>query len=169
MEQEKKGKALALALALAVTALSPLGDCGMGIAAGCAAAPRLLHPLFHANVPHAALNAWALLSVAFTYGVTPRRLALAWLASSAFPAAVFGVQKPVAGLSGVVFFLFATLLFRVRRKMYFSAWMAAYLAAGFLLPGVGGWLHLWCFALGLAAAALNAPFKIKAKDGKGCR
>ncbi len=144
-----------------MTATGWLGDCGMGVHAGCPVAPRMLHPFFHVGTMHAALNAWCLLSVAFVYGVTPKLLLLAWLSSAAFPAAALGEKAPVVGMSGMVFFLFASVFFRTARKTKYALWMAAYLAAGFVLPSVSGRLHLWCFALGLAYAALNAPLKTK--------
>lgn len=163
MEQGKTGKIAALALAAGVTAAGFFGDCGMGVGAGCGLAPRVLHPFFHVGVAHAALNAWCLLSVAFVYGVTPRLLLLAWLSSALFPAAALGETAPVVGMSGMVFFLFASIFFRTARKKVYALWMAAYLAAGFVFPSVSGRLHLWCFALGFVYAVLNVPIRIKRK------
>ena len=162
MDARKAEKVTALVTALAVTglSLSGVGDWqSVGIYPGCGLPGRLLYPFFHANPVHAALNAWCLLSVVFMYGVSLLRLLFAYAVAVTVPVGAFGTDMPTVGLSGVVFVLFGSLSFEVRRKAYFQLWMLSYLAIGFLFPNTNAWLHLYCYATGVVAGVLNKPVK----------
>lgn len=162
MDSRKVEKTATLAIAAVVIALACLPSPDLqevGIRQGCGLAPRLAYPFFHANVLHAALNVWCLLSVMFAYDVSWRMLLLAFIVAMTVPVGFLGCAAPTVGLSGVVFFLFGSLSFSVIRKWYYQTWMAAYLIAGFFLPGVAGRLHLWCYAVGFIVALLNRPYR----------
>lgn len=131
----------------------------VGIYAGCPLRCRLLYPFFHANLLHAALNAWALLSIVFIYDVSVWRMLLAYVVAVSAPVGLMGLSAPTVGLSGAVYFLFGSLSFEVGRKWYWQAWMLFYLGIGFLFPNTNAWLHLYCYITGLAIALLNKPIE----------
>lgn len=71
---------------------------------------------------------------------------------------------PTVGLSCVCYFLLGSLIFEVRRKLYFMSCMALYIAVGFLFPSVNALIHLYGYLAGLVVGLLNAPlscFRIK--------
>lgn len=131
----------------------------VGIYAGCELRGRVLYPFFHTGMLHAVLNAWCWLGVVFIYDIRMWRLLAAYLIAVAVPAGAFGMTVPTVGLSGVVFALFGAISFEVARRWHYQAWMATYLAVGFLFPGTNAWLHLHCYAMGLLVALLNKPIK----------
>ena len=64
----------------------------------------------------------------------------------------------------MVFALFGRISFEVKRKLYYQAWMIAYLVIGFLFPNVNAWIHLYCYAIGFAVALINKPIKISKNE-----
>ena len=138
----------------------------VGIFASCGLWGRLLYSFCHANIVHAALNAWCLLSLVFIYDITMWRLSLAYIIAATVPAntlySLFGIMDtPTVGLSAVVFVLFGSISFEVMRKWYYQAWMLFYLVMGFLSPNTNAYLHLYCYVAGLTIALLNKPVKCK--------
>lgn len=160
MDKRQIEKTATLVLIAAVVALACFARpdfSRVGIYKGCGVLPRLAYPFFHAGLLHAVLNAWCLLCVVFVYDVSWRMMLLAYAAAVSVPALLLGGGAPTVGLSGVVFFLFGALSFSVARKLYYQAWMLAFLVLGFLHPHTNGALHLWCYAAGFLVALLNCP------------
>lgn len=168
MDKKKAAKATSLLISILVFCLSlqDMADwSAVGIFTGCGLGCRMLYPFYHANLLHATLNAWCLLSVIFIYDISLWRLAFAYIIAISFPVdalACLGVEvlDPTVGLSGVVFALFGSISFEVQRKAYYQLWMLAYLVAGFLFPNTNALVHLYCYMAGGAVALLNKPVKI---------
>jgi len=135
----------ALAIATAVLVLSPFD--GDGIRVDCTWLARLSYPLFHAGILHAICNAWCLITLVFYYDLHWWRLLTAYGIAISIPALLLSAT-PVVGLSGVCFALMGLCLPIVQRKLYFSAWVAAFLAVGIILPGVAWVVHLYCYVVG---------------------
>lgn len=131
----------------------------VGIYSNCALSCRILYPLFHANILHTVLNTWCLLSVVFIYDISLCRLIFSYFIAATIPS-MFLSNVPTIGLSGVVFALFGSISFDVKRKLYYQLWMLAYLVAGFLFPNTNALVHLYCYIGGFAVALLNKPIKI---------
>lgn len=164
----KVEKITAVVIALGETVLScfHIADWhSVGIYAHAPLAGRLLYPFFHSGVLHATLNAWCLLSLAFLYNVTWKRMLTAYLIAVTVPVNMLGsflpFDNPTVGLSGVVYVLFGSISFEVLRRVYFQCWMLFYIAIGFLMPNTNAWLHLYCYLCGFMAALLNKPIHIK--------
>lgn len=164
----KVEKASAVVIALLVTVLSFFHIAGwhsVGIYAHCPLAGRFLYPFFHSGVFHASLNAWCLLSVVFSYGVSFRRMLVAYLLAVTVPVDTLGgllpFDNPTVGLSGVVYVLFGSISFEVLRKRYYQCWMLFYIGIGFFMPNTNAWLHLYCYLCGFVVALLNKPIHIK--------
>lgn len=168
MGARKAEKAAAVVIALWVTVLSLFHFVGwhsVGIYAHCPLSGRFLYPFFHANVWHALLNVWCLLSVVFLYDVSLRRMLAAYFLAVTVPVDTLGLllplDNPTVGLSGMVYVLFGSLSFEVLRKRYYQCWMLFYIAVGFLMPNTNAWLHLYCYLCGLVFALLNKPINRK--------
>lgn len=166
MGTRKVEKITAVVTALFVTVLSlfHIADWySVGICAHCPLQGRFLYPFFHANIFHAALNAWCLLVLVFTYDITFWRLLAAYAVAVSIPVDTLGMllplEHPTVGLSGVVYVLFGSVSCEVARKSYYQAWMCFYICIGFLFPNTNAWLHLYCYVAGLVGALLNCPFK----------
>ena len=162
MDKKKAAKAMSLLVSILVFCLS-LQDMtdwyAVGIYTGCGLGCRMLYPFYHANVLHATLNAWCLLSVIFIYDISLWRVSLSYIIAVTIPSfCLSGI--PTVGLSGVVFALFGSISFEVQRKAYYQLWMLAYLVAGFLFPNTNALVHLYCYMAGGAVALLNKPVKI---------
>lgn len=159
MDKRKMEKIAAIIIGVAIILLpllvSPDWN-AIGIYAGCSLQGRLLYSFFHANILHAALNAWCLLSLVFIYDITKWRLLLAYMVAVLAPTTT---ALPTVGLSAVVFVLLGSISFEVLRKWYFQAWMLFYIVIGFLFPNTNAWLHLYCYMAGLVVALLNKPVR----------
>lgn len=130
----------------------------VGIYKHCEIFSRLAFHFFHANIFHAILNVWCLLSVAFLYNITLTRIIIAFIIASLTPTCCLSAT-PTVGLSAMLFALFASLSFEVKRKLYYQAWMIAYIAIGFCFPNTNALIHLYAYTAGFALALLNKPFK----------
>lgn len=162
MDKKKAGKisALIVAILVFILAIQCTQDwLAVGIYSGCGLSCRLLYPFYHANLLHAILNAWCLLSIVFIYDTSIWRLTLAYIIAVTIPSLFLSVI-PTVGLSGVVFALFGSISFEVGRKLYYQLWMLVYLATGFLFPNTNAWVHLYCYIVGLLVALLNKPVKL---------
>jgi len=173
MDKRKMEKIAALIIGVAVILLplfvSPDWN-KVGVYAGCGMQGRLLYSFYHANILHAVLNAWCLLSLVFIYDITKWRLLLAYAIAALVPIDTLGgfidsMALPTVGLSAVVFVLFGSISFDVLRKWYYQAWMLFYLFVGFLSPDSNAWLHLYCYLAGLVVALLNKPIKSRHYGG----
>jgi membrane associated rhomboid family serine protease len=131
----------------------------VGIYTGCGLGCRMLYPFYHANLLHALLNAWCLLSVIFIYDISLLRFILAYIIAVTIPPFCLS-DTPTVGMSGLVFALFGSISFEVQRKAYYQLYMLAYLVAGFLFPNTNALLHLYCYMAGGVVALLNKPVKI---------
>lgn len=163
MEKKKTCKFAALAIstiALILTLFVSADWRSVGVYVGCPLYCRAIYHIFHANIVHAAINAWCLLSIVFIYNISIKRLLLAFCAAASVPAFCLSVT-PTVGLSGVVYFLLGSLSFEVARFLYYQFWMALFIALGFFIPNSNALLHLYCYAVGFAVALLNKPIKIK--------
>ena len=180
MDKKKAAKATSLLISIIVFCLSlqDMADwSAVGIFTGCGLGCRMLYPFYHANLLHATLNAWCLLSVIFIYDISLWRFTLAYIIAVGVPSfclsiiaisfpvdalACLGVEvlDPTVGLSGVVFAIFGSISFEVQRKAYYQLWMLAYLVAGFFFPNTNALVHLYCYLAGGAVALLNKPVKI---------
>jgi membrane associated rhomboid family serine protease len=162
MDTQKKTKVGTLVIVAIVLCILPFDVewSSVGIYTGCDIWQRLLYSFFHANIVHALLNVWCLLSVVFLYRIKLWVLVAAFLIAMSVPTFCL-TSTPTVGLSGVVFALFAMLSFSVQRKLYYQSWMVFYLVMGFLMPNVNAYLHLYCYTIGFIVALLNKPIKLK--------
>ena len=168
----KVEKVAAIVIALLVTVLPFLQVAdwhSVGIYSHCHLSARLAYPFFHANLFHALLNAWCLLSMVFIYKVSLLRMLFAYTVAVTMPVDTLGtflpLDSPTVGLSGVVYVLFGTISFEVARKRYFQCWMLFYIAVGFFFPNTNAWLHLYCYLCGFIAALLNKPIIVRHDKG----
>lgn len=148
-----------------------IGD--FGICKGSSILSRLLYSFFHASIPHALINCWCLLSIAFLYDLSLTSLFIAYITAitfpidtlaAAFPAASpatafpinlpalvlggFPAEIPTVGLSAVCFSLLGQVSFQVKRKCLFHVWVISFIAIGFILPPI-------CSVCGYAIATPN--------------
>ena len=142
----------ALAIGAAALVLSPFD--GAGIHVGCSLVDRLTYPIFHAGFLHAFCNAWCLISLVFLYDLPWHKTALAFAIAISIPPC-FLTTTPVVGMSGACFALMGLTVYVVRRKAMLMSWIALFLLLGFLFPNVAAWVHVYCYAVGLAVGALT--------------
>ena len=135
----------ALAIAVAAIVMSPFE--GTGICEGCSWIARLTYPMFHANLIHAISNAWCLVTVVFLYDLPWWKIAIAYLIAVSVPTFALSTT-PAVGMSGVCFALMGLSLPSIRRKLFFNAWVACFLAVGVIMPGVAWKVHLYCYITG---------------------
>ena len=146
-----------------------------GICKGSPLLPRLVYHFFHANIIHAALNAWCLLTLAFIYQTSITELLIAYAIAATYPidtlASVFSgfpTDVPTVGLSAICFALMGQTFFRVRHKLYYSTCVCAMIASGFILPPLchacgydiaspNNLIHIYCYVVGLMVGFLNSP------------
>jgi hypothetical protein len=155
------GKIVALLVAalIFILTLQTIDDwASVGVSKGCEPFCRAVYPFFHANLLHAALNVWCLLSIVFIHDISIWRLLFSYGVAITIPN-LFLYTSPTVGLSCVVFVLFGTISFEVARVLYYQIWMIVYLVLGFLFPTTNGWVHLYCYAAGFVFALLNKPIK----------
>lgn len=155
MEKGKTAFLASSAVGVAIVVLS-IVPVRIGAAAGATMTERLAHPFCHANIFHAAANAWCLVSIAHAYRVTVWELLAAYAIAVSVPSFVLSAT-PTMGLSGACFALIGMMLRKVARRMYYNAFALAFVAIGFLVPAVNAFLHLWCLAVGECIAILNMP------------
>lgn len=169
MVQETISRATSLAIAAIVFTIYCVVDIpleSVGIIQGASPWQRLAYPFFHASFLHVFMNVWCMLSVVFVYPITIWSLLIAFLISASFPvdtlhaiSPIFGFSVATVGLSGVCFALMGRISFMVRRKLYYQSWLAFYLLLGFLMPNVNGYLHLYCYMMGVFVGFLNKPIR----------
>lgn len=156
-QKEAKNAALLTAVIILLMSFTYVPDWSLvGVTGGCPLAARFVYSFFHASPLHALVNAWCLLSIVFLYDVSIWRLLTAYIVAMVVPGFLLS-DVPTVGLSCVCYFLLGSLIFEVRRKLYFMSCMALYIAVGFLFPSVNGGIHLYGYLAGLLVGLLNAP------------
>ena len=166
MVRQKEAKTTALIIAVLTLILSfiYIPDWTMiGVARDCPLAARIVYSLFHASPIHAIINAWCLLSIVFIYEISIWRLLIAYIVAVVVPDFLLS-EVPTVGLSCVCYFLLGTLIFEVRRKLYFISCIVLYIAVGFLFPSVNAVIHIYGYIVGLMVGLLNTPvscFRLK--------
>lgn len=169
MVQETLSRTSALSLAAIIILLYVLFDVEpseVGIWQGVTLCNRFTYPFFHASFLHAFMNIWCLLSVVFMYPLSLWSLLISFAIAISFPIdtlysilPLYSLTIPSVGLSGVCFALMGRLSFMVRRKWYYQSWLAFYILLGFIFPNTNGWLHLYCYLMGVFVAFLNKPLR----------
>lgn len=169
MAQEKTAKITSLVISAVVVIVYILAETisNIGMYSGAPCINRVLYHFVHASFLHAALNAWCLLSVVFLYDVSAKTLIVAFVIASFFPVNTLSevlpnsecLYMPTVGLSGVCYALMGYIAFMVKRKLYYHTWLSIYIGVGFLFPNVNGWLHLYCYIVGLIVGYLNVPLR----------
>ena len=169
MVQETLSRTSALSLAAIVLLIYIFADVELsevGIMQGVTFCNRLTYSVFHASFLHAFMNIWCLLSVVFMYRISLWSLLMAFAVAISFPVdtlhsilPLYSLTIPSVGLSGVCFALMGRISFMVRRKWYYQAWLAFYIILGFIFPNTNGWLHLYCYLMGVFVAFLNKPLR----------
>lgn len=166
MVQTKNAKTAALIMVMAIILCSFVykPDWALvGIAKGSAFTGRLAYPIFHASPIHAIVNSWCLLSIVFIYHITIWRILTAYIVAVLVPEFLLS-DVPTVGLSCVCYTLLGSLIFDVKRKLYFNACMALYIAVGFFFPAVNAVIHIYGYLAGLIVGLPNAPlscFRLK--------
>ncbi len=153
-ETYAKGSALLIATLCIVLCFFDIPASSVGIYNGAPLTGVLLYSLFHVNFFHAVLNAWALLCMVFYYKAPLWQLVVAYLIAVSFATTTIPCPLTI-GMSGVVFALFGMTSFRVIRFVYWQVSMALTIALGFIIPNMNGYLHLYCYAVGVAVGYLH--------------
>lgn len=169
MVREKNAKISSLALGTIVLAIYFLCEdvADFGLIPDASILQRCSFHFFHASIWHVLINVWVLLSIVFVFNISLITIITAFVIASLFPidtlsSILYGSSAfslPTIGLSGVCYALLGQVAFMVKRRWYYQMWMAIYIGAGFLFPNVNGWIHLYCYLLGMAVALLNKPIK----------
>ncbi len=128
----------------------------IGVAKGCTFIPRIGYPFFHVSFIHALVNAWCLLSIVFIYDISIWRLLTAYIVAVCVPEFLLS-DVPTVGMSCVCYSLLGSLIFEVKRKLYFQFCMALYIAVGFFFPAVNAFIHIYGYLAGLIVGLLNTP------------
>lgn len=181
MVREAKAKIAALALSAACIAIElfhvHIGFRveGFGICKGSPLLQRLTYHFFHANIIHASINAWCILTLAFIYHTTITELFLAYAIAATYPIDAISSAccsiiptTPTVGMSAICFALMGQTFYRVRHKWYYTACVFAIIANGFMLPQIAHALgttiaqpnyiiHIYCYVVGLMVGFFNSP------------
>lgn len=159
MVREKKAKTSSLIIAVVIILGSFIyvPDWSViGVAKGCTFIAWLGYSLFHVSFVHALVNAWCLLSIVFLYDISIWRLLTAYIVAVFVPEFLLS-DVPTVGLSCVCYTLLGSLIFEVKRKLYFQFCLALYIAVGFLFPAINAVIHIYGYLAGLMVGLLNAP------------
>lgn len=104
---------------------------------------HISYSLFHANVFHLLVNLVCLWSIRGKVRTLP-----------AFMVAVLAsylpqfCDEPTVGLSGWLFAVFGIMWGEYKHFLQMLKVCLPYVVLTILLPGINGWLHLWCLLLG---------------------
>ncbi len=159
MVREKEAKAASLIIAVIIL----LGSfiyvpewSVVGVAKGCPWAARIGYSIFHVSFIHAFINVWCFLGIVFIYDISAWRLLAAYTVAVLVPEFLLS-DVPTVGLSCVCYVLLGSLVFEVKRKLYFQCCMVSYIAVGFFFPAVNVAIHIYGYLAGLMVGLLNAP------------
>lgn len=167
MVQGKETKVASLVLTLIVFCLLclPIDVSAVGVSQGCTLWQRLCYSFFHANIIHAAVNCWCLLSICFARPISIWQLVVAYIIASTYPidtlSAWYGNQLPTVGLSGVIFALLGIISVMSRKWWLNVAIIGSFIMAGFFLPHINATLHLYCYLVGLLVGLFTTPISWK--------
>lgn len=156
--EKRTARYIVLAAILLMAAVLPFDGETFALCCGSPTRNRFLYHFFHASFLHFALNAWCLLSVAFTFEITVADLVIGFIGASIVPVTW---ATPTIGLSGVCFALLGRFSYCVQKRLTYHFYMTACIAAGLLVPGVNGVIHLYCYAVGLLYGLLSTPIRWK--------
>jgi membrane associated rhomboid family serine protease len=167
MDKREVEKVISLCLALTLLLVCLCATCELsdvGLRSGCGLTARLLYPFFHANLLHLAINLYVLLSFVFLGRISLCRLCAAYLVAVSVPigllASLFPIaDKPIVGLSGVLFYLSGVVSFEVPDKSLYQLTIWINILVGLVLPATSVTVHLYCFVVGIIVAVLNRPFE----------
>lgn len=134
----------------------------IGLRCGSSIADRLAYSFFHASFIHAAINSWCFISIIFLYDISWWHILIAYIIAVFVPDCLL-FTTPTVGLSALCFALLGMIMFKVKRKLYYNLCLAVYIAAGFIAPGVNGWIHLYSYMAGLLVGCLDAPISCRTK------
>jgi len=164
MYQRADAKAAALAVGVMVLAIALLCTAGWtfpygaGIAEGGSVPARLLHPLVHGGLLHAAVNVYVLWQLVFFFPIRLRLLVAAYVVACCCPTAV-ALWTPlpseascVVGLSGIDYVLMGSVMPQTTRPLRFNALIAVWMLAGMAVGSVAVGMHLFCYLCGAAVA-----------------
>lgn len=120
---------------------------------------RLVYPFFHVGFLHLFFNWYTLLAIAFSFPIRISRFVVAYVVAISFPIATAvklfpQLHTPTVGLSGMIYFLYGSLLFMVANKKTFLSYAGIYIAFGFWLVGGNAPLHLYTFIMGIVYAGV---------------
>ena len=162
MYQRADAKAAALAVGVMVLAIALLCTAGWtlpygtGIAEGGSVPARLLHPLVHGGLLHAAVNVYVLWQLVFFFPIRLRLLVAAYVVACCCPTAV-ALWTPlpseascVIGLSGIDYVLMGWVMPQTTRPLRFNALIAVWMLAGVAVGSVAVGMHLFCYLCGAA-------------------
>ena len=156
-QKEAKNTALFTSVIIILMSLIYVPDWTMvGIATDSPLAARFVYPFFHASSLHALINAWCLICIVFLYDVSIWKLIIGYIVAIMVPECLIS-ETPTVGLSCICYFLLGSLIFEVRRKLYFIICIALYISLGFLFPSVNALIHIYGFIAGIIIGFLNAP------------
>lgn len=158
--KEAKAASLVLTIVSVVLVLVSPDIARHGIGEGSTLLQRLSYPFFHANLLHAGLNCWVLLSLCFNRTVPGWMIPTAYLVSVTYPAGLFAslARHGVAvGLSGMIFAMVGMLTLTLRKPLPAIAYTMAFVLIGAVLPNIAWTLHLYCYAAGLMVGYIVIP------------
>ena len=135
--------------------------------------PRLTYHFLHANIFHAILNCWCLLSLVFFYDVNIWQIIAAYLIASSFPVDTLSeimpnLGTPTVGMSAICYVLMDLVMPRVKRKLYYNAFVVFFVLMGLTFPSLcnlinrevavpNNILHLYAYIMGMLVGFLNTP------------
>ena len=162
MLRRKKTKAAALLAGAVIIVLGiAMPATTYGLHADCSLAERMTYPFLHANILHAGLNVYVLLSAVFLYDVSPRQLILSYLIAISFPITQLSSLNSqlstqiTVGLSGINYALMALIIPQVAQPRPYILTVLSYILVGFLFPNCNNLLHLYCFLLAIPFCMLR--------------
>ena len=156
MVQGKKEKItiLILSAVILLLCLCPVGI--VGLHEDSSVYERLLYPFFHANIFHALLNIWCILSIVFRYKISWRDLLASYIIAISYPDNFLNSQT-IVGFSGVCFAALGVLSFRVERRAFFQISIWAFVCLGVFFQNIAAGLHAYCLIMGLFISIFNTP------------
>lgn len=148
MVRTEKAKTASLVLTAVIFLLLPFET--TGLCEGCSIPARLSYSFFHANIFHALLNAWCLLSIVFYFRVNLIHLLAAYVVAILAPA-----TAPTVGLSAVCYALMGMIFPQVQRKLYYTSYILAFILLGLFLGGTNVYIHIYSYIAGLLVGLLS--------------
>jgi len=166
---EAKVASLAIAsttiLVSVVLSVMDISPCAYGIGGGMPWWHMLSYHMFHANILHAVLNSYCLLSIVFLMGENLRHIILSYIIASTYPVSVIhylsGIDAVTVGMSGMCFAMLGIASWRSTAKMRYHLWIFGFISLGVAIPWVmsalmgkdvahlDNPLHIYTYAIGV--------------------